>query len=478
MRKNILIGIFFLQININCLPAQQDFAVSKQPSLNFLQWRDSTYIPDPKTVQKLNPIKPIWVPFLEALASNVALNLFNNYIVGAPHARISFESVKNNFSHRWDWDADNLITNMWGHPFQGAIYYNLARSSGYGYWTSLGVTAFGSWQWELFMEVEPPAINDFVMTSLGGALYGEAFYRLSSLIISESTKGTKRFWKELAAGIYNPGRLINRLIYGRVNRHIDISLYEKEPNIGELGFGLNNVAEGAGFHEGKKNPMVTLNYRYGQPFLKRTYKPLDYFNLYVAINLKNQPVLGQFRIHGIVNGKQKTISGKHQLLWGLFQYIDYLHNNVYEIAGVSIGPGIAYRSLAFKRHHLAGLINFAFMPMAAANSDYAPNYKVEALDSARTYNMGLGSSAKIRLYWVFPLGQLTINYSYWWVHTLQGAPGDEKIGILEPVLQVYLTRRWFIGLQYLLYHRRGIYKDYDNINYRNNEQRIFFGFRF
>ncbi|HID38292.1 MAG TPA: DUF3943 domain-containing protein [Calditrichaeota bacterium] len=46
---------------------------------------------------------------------------------------MSFESIKNNFQHRWDWDADNLITNMWGHPFQGAIYYNLARSSGYGY---------------------------------------------------------------------------------------------------------------------------------------------------------------------------------------------------------------------------------------------------------------------------------------------------------------------------------------------------------
>ena len=472
----LIIVLFFFGLSV--LSAQSQDELNRKKYFKYFQWRDSTFIPDPQYINQYNPAKPVWIPISEVVGSNIALNLFNNYVLGAPHARISFESIKHNFQHRWDWDADNLITNMWGHPFQGAIYYNLARSGGYGYWPSLGITAFGSWQWELFMEIEPPAINDFVMTSLGGALYGETFYRLSSLIISEGTSGAARFWRELAAGIYNPGRLFNRLVYGRSKRHLDIYLYEKEPNIGELGFGLNNVAEGTRFREGKKNPMITLNYRYGQPFLKNTYKPLDYFSLYVALNLKNQPGLGQFRIHGIVNGKQKTLSEGHQLLWGLFQYIDYLHNNVYEIAGVSFGPGLAYRNYAMKKHHLAALVNAAFMPMSAANSDYAPNYKVEALDSARTYNMGMGASAKIKLLWVFPVGQLTVNYSFWWVHTLHGAPGDEKIGILEPVFQIYVTRRWFIGLQYLLYHRRGIYRDYDNVNIRNNEQRLFFGFKF
>ncbi len=474
-----IVYLLLLTVSITILPAQEkqnEFTLENKK--NFF-WRDTTYIPDPDLVQKYNPDKPLWIPFTEALGINIALNLFNNYVTGAPHARISFESIKNNFKGGWDWDADNLITNMWGHPFQGAMYYNFARSSGYGYWTSLGVTAFGSWQWEFFMEIEPPAINDFIMTTFGGAMYGEMFYRFSNLILNESLSGAKRTWREIGAGIYNPGRLFNRLIYGRASRQIDEKLYEIEPNVGEITFGVNNVADKLDFKNGDRNFMITLNYLYGMPFMKRSYKPMDYFDFTTVLNFGGkQPGMGQFRIFGIVTGKQKALDNGHRLLWGIFQYIDYLHNNVYEIAGYSVAPGIAYRTPMKNRHTFITNLNIGVMPMGAANSDYAPNYKVEALDSARTYNMGWGASAKASIKWMFPIGSLIFNYSFWWVHTLQGAPGDEYIGILEPQLRFRLTRHWNIGLQYLLYHRRGIYADYDNIDLRNNEQRLFISYRF
>jgi hypothetical protein len=59
---------------------------------------------------------------------------------------------------------------------------------------------------------------------------------MSNLIIDESLTGSARVWNEIGAGIFNPGRLFNRLIYGRTARTTTKKLYEKRLFLGELGF--------------------------------------------------------------------------------------------------------------------------------------------------------------------------------------------------------------------------------------------------
>ncbi|MCK5456624.1 MAG: DUF3943 domain-containing protein, partial [Melioribacteraceae bacterium] len=108
-------------------------------------------IPDTAIVNRFNPQKPLWVPIVEGVAFNLALGGFN-YLMGSEFAKIGPATIVHNFERGWATDADGFLVNMFGHPFQGSIYYNLARSSGYNYWVSLGVTTIGSWQWEFFME--------------------------------------------------------------------------------------------------------------------------------------------------------------------------------------------------------------------------------------------------------------------------------------------------------------------------------------
>jgi hypothetical protein len=115
--------------------------------------------------------------------------------------------------------------------------------------------------------------------------------------------------------------------------------------------------------------------------------------------------------------------------------------------------------------------------MGAANSDYAPHYSVAGLDSARTYNMGVGAQAKLDAVWRFPIGELSFSYSFWWVHTLNGAPGDELIGMLWPSLSFNVYQQISIGLELLFYQRNGLYDDFPNIYLRNNEKRAFVSFR-
>lgn len=438
---------------------------------------DSLYKFDPLLLKKINPQVLIWIPVVESAAFNFVLGGFNHFVMNSEFAKISWGSIGNNFHTGFAWDADALSTNMFAHPFQGSMYYNFARTAGYDYWVSMGVAAFGSLHWEFFMETEPPAINDFVMTTLGGAMYGELFYRFSNLIIDERVAGAERTFREVGAGFFNPARLINRLIYGRAGRNMDEQIYERNPNFGDVSIGINNVADGTFFKDGEKNLVLALKYTYGHPFYKRRFKPFDFFRFYTLINFWNQPLLGQFRIYGILYGKRYSLGGDHRLVLGFFQHSDYLKNNVYEIGGVSVGAGVGYRTPRNQPYSFAGMLHIAAMPMGAANSDYAPHYSVAGLDSARTYNMGVGAQAKLDAVWRFPIGELSFSYSFWWVHTLNGAPGDELIGMLWPSLSFNVYQQISIGLELLFYQRNGLYDDFPNIYLRNNEKRAFVSFR-
>ena len=437
------------------------------------------YIPDEALVNRLNPQKPLWLPALEAIGLNLALGAFNTYVGGSEFAKISFKTVEHNLERGWSTDADGLLTNMWAHPFHGAMYYNFARTSGYNYWTSMGIAALGSWQWEFFMENEPPALNDWIMTSVGGSMLGETFYRLSNLILDESLYGWPRFWNELGAGIFNPGRLFNRLVYGRTARRTTEKVYEKRVFFGELGLGASNVGEGVSLNNGQKNGFFTMDFGYGRLFEMRKFKPFDFFRFNMLVNFAGeQPPIGQFRIYAMLYGKNSTVGENSKFLWGIFNHFDYLENNVYQVGGTSVGPGIGYRTPHQKSVQFIGLLHGALLLMGGANSDYSSEYKVSFLDSARTYNMGPGAHAKMEAFLRFPFGSLYLGYSFWWIHTWDGAPGDELIGMWNPKLRIRLYKKLFVGLEYLLYHRQGKYDEFPNRDSRNNESRLFLGYAF
>jgi len=355
----------------------------------------------------------------------------------------------------------------------------MARSSGHNYWTSLGVGAIASWQWEFFMENEPPAFNDWIMTSVAGSMFGEVFYRFSDLILDESLSGSSRVWNEIGAGVFNPGRLFNRLIYGRTARVTQKKLYEKRPFLGELGFGVNNVADGTDLKDGQKNGMFTIDFAYGNVFSMRKFKPFDFFRFSAGINFGGlQPPIGEFRIYGILAGNTSRVGEEGRFLWGIFNHYDYLENNVYQVGGVSVGPGVGYRTSHKASTQYIGMFHVAALLMGGANSDYSEAYEVAFLDSARTYNMGPGAHIKMENIVRFSFGSFYLGYNFWWIHTWDGAPGDEFITMIEPKIRIHVYKTWHMGLEWRLYHRFGRYDQFPNVDMRNNEQRLFVAYSF
>jgi hypothetical protein len=114
---------------------------------------------------------------------------------------------------RWVHDPDPFNVNQFGHPYQGATMYGIARSTGHGFWTSLIFSDVGSFTWEMAGETDPPSINDLITTGQAGSLLGEALYRLSDLVIKDHPQG-RHFWHDALAGLLSPPRAVNRLAFG------------------------------------------------------------------------------------------------------------------------------------------------------------------------------------------------------------------------------------------------------------------------
>lgn len=75
--------------------------------------------------------KAFWRTAAEVAGFNVGLWAFDRYVLNGHYAYISWNTIKENFRHGFDWDNDHLNTNMFAHPYNGSLFYNAARSNGY-----------------------------------------------------------------------------------------------------------------------------------------------------------------------------------------------------------------------------------------------------------------------------------------------------------------------------------------------------------
>jgi hypothetical protein len=452
------------------------FSILGKDDVNILEGYNFT--PDPKLVETHNPKAPIWIPILETIGANLLLGGYNKYISNSSFAQISFDSIKENFEYGWNWDADNFFTNMWGHPFQGSIYFNTARSNGYNYWESLLMSAFGSLQWEYFMEIEHPSINDLVMTSLQGAIFGEVFYRISSLIIDETTP-KKRIWRELGVVGFNPSRALNRVVYARSFRTINDNLYETKPYRVNMLLGVNDHSRSDLYNTQKRRGFFGLKYLYGDLFKQKKYKPMDIFNLDMELQAKPEISIVKFRIYGVLWAKGFDFMDTSKLIIGIFHYTDYLKNDIFNIGAVNIGPGINYLSPSFWYGSRIMLnTTIAFIPMSGVNSNYAKEFIPDAFDEGRDYNLSTGISARGQFVFLSKYVVLKLSHSFWSFWTLQGATGKEVINIFEPAIVFNLHKHLKLGLEFLMYYRSGKYLDFDNIKIDDQEARLFLSVSF
>ena len=418
-----------------------------------------------------NKRAPLWVPAAEVLGAVTLTWALDRYILNADYARIGFKSWNVNLTQGWEWDNDRFGINFIGHPYSGTLSYNAGRSNGYNYYQSFCFALGGSLMWEYFGENTRPSYNDIIYTPVNGTFFGEIFYRLSSNILDDRTRGGERVFREIAAGLINPMRGVNRLLHGQSFRRTNKEIYEKEPiNISLYG-GVRKISDVAydAFGKGTYSAMFNFQFDYGNPFELRKRKPFDFFKLRVDLNFGvGRKYLDNILGYGILSGKNVQ-AGKLALLIGGFQYYDYWDNSKFELGTIGFGGGVISKYPMSKTSNLYTSIHLALVPFAGNSTKF-----VIDTTQVRDYNFVGGLESKFET--TMNLGKYataTLRYYFYWMRTYVGKNGNNFVHIIKPRITVNIYKFLSIGCEAQLYYNDLYQRGMPAVHSIQTEQKIF-----
>lgn len=371
-----------------------------------------------------------WRAGAEVFGMNMGLWAFDRYALQGQYAYISWETIKENFKHGFEWDNDHLNTNMFAHPYNGSLFYNAGRSNGFNYWQSELFAIGGSAMWELFMEREYPSTNDIIATPIGGAALGEVFYRASDLVLNDRATGGERIGREVAAFLLDPMRGITRIVTGQAWRKRATSgrRFGLPPISIEASLGARylTMIETPGFSMG---PAAEINIEYGDRFEETTKTPYDYFSFNIELQaLHTQPLLSRIEIMGRLMSKEIIDQEHINMNVGLYQHFDFFDSdtirnerrdevipeNVPYKLGVpaSAGGGTMIRYIPDSRSSLDGYAHINLVALAGVSTDFYRDYH-------RNYSWGMGFSFKAGLNWAMSNDKFSVKVAnqLYWVHT-------------------------------------------------------------
>ena len=441
----------------------------------------------------LHERKAFWRAGAETVGFNIGLWAFDRYVLKGHYAYISWNTIKENFKHGFEWDDDHLHTNMFDHPYNGSIFFNAGRSNGFNFWQSELFAIGGSAMWEMFMEKEYPSTNDIIATPIGGAALGEVLYRTSDLILDDRSSGGERFGRELAAFLVDPMKGINRIVTGAAwkkratsGRRFGIPPISVELSLGGRYLSLIENDEGS-----RAGAVAEINIDYGDRFAESTKAPYDYFSFLMELQgIKSQPLLSRVEIIGRLLSKEIVKKKDMDLNVGLYQHFDFFdsdtirpeRNAAYFPCSVpykmgspnSIGGGAMFRYAPTKLMSFDGYLYLNGVILAGVLTDFYRDYH-------RNYNWGSGFSVKAGLNWALSDDRISVKIAnqfykiytwsgydanYDWSLTPEGEPvdvhGDASHSLfnhLEASVNYRLWKRLFLTSGIDFYLRRTEYTD-------------------
>jgi len=106
------------------------------------------------------------------------------------------------------WDRDSWLINYVEHPYVGSSYYVWGRSSGLSRAESFGLAVFLStvyWEYGWESLIEPPSIQDLIVTPLVGSVVGEfSFWMKQKIIKNDGRFLGSRFLGGIAKVLLDP----------------------------------------------------------------------------------------------------------------------------------------------------------------------------------------------------------------------------------------------------------------------------------
>ncbi|MGZ5201431.1 MAG: DUF3943 domain-containing protein [Telluria sp.] len=332
------------------------------------------------------PFKSYGAAALEILGFQVLLNRFDNAFVGSEYG-VSVGSIRRNLHSSWVEDRDSFEINQMGHPYQGSVYFGLARTNGLSFWESLGYAFGASAVWEVAGETTQPSRNDQITTSFGGAFLGETFYRMANLVLEQGDLLTPR-WREAAAAAISPPLGFNRHIGGgraALWASHDPAIFSRF----QLGASIASHGNvGPSLVPKRNEAAADFALEYGLPGKPGyTYqRPFDYFLFRLRLSTDGVESVAS---RGLLIGAPYEGGASLRGIAGVYGSYDYLSPQQFRVAstGLSLGTNLQWKMtemLALQGHASAGLgYTSTGTVRASSGQQYTYGYAPEAMLTLR-----------------------------------------------------------------------------------------------
>lgn len=410
--------------------------------------------------------------FLAAAGEVVLLEVgpwaFDRYVTREDFAFISTRTVRNNFRTGFQYDSDTFSVNQSSHPYHGSLFFDSARSNGYGYWESGAFALTGSLIWECCMENTAPSINDLVNTTLGGMVRGEVAHRMSAMVLDNTSTGASRVFREIGAAILNPIGSLNRLLRGETGREFE-NPPDRFPSAVVLSadLGYRHVGGGAARPD---QATLSLSLLYGNPFEGDLSRPFDSFYLGIDLNAPGGVLASRIEERGVLKGWELTDrDDKVRHIFGFTQEYEYLNNESQVFGAQMFGAGLLSRYTLGK--YLTGLTDASVIAIPLAGiktTDFANP------ETGRNYDYAPGGGARVaaRAY----LGGrevLAAGYGVAWTRTVNGVSRNNTLQFFRTTARVPIAGPVGAGAAYYWYSRKTIYPGFFEPRRTQNEWRAF-----
>ena len=399
--------------------------------------------------------KSYLIPALEIPGFLVLLNIYDR--IAYPDQMQDGKKVySSTFSSTWDhlrkqdwvFDQDPFNINQFGHPYQGATMYGLARSTGLGFWESLAYSNVGSFIWKMAGETDPPSINDQITTGNAGSLLGEALFRMAGLVL-EGGGDKPDVWHELGAAIISPTTAVNRLAFGKRFKTVFPSHKPATYWRTQIGSSYDSIT--------KLDATLDFGMSYGLPGKPGyTYKrPLDYFDFEISGQARADNPVNNVLLRGLLYGKDYHSGNDYRGIWGVYGSYDYLSPSAFRVSttALSLGttgqywvaPGVALQG------SLLGGVGFGAAgttPSAQGDRDYHYGVAPQGLLALRLL---FGNRAALEVvgrgYYVTGSGEF--NSLSTTSNPVDSAGGSETIFRIKSGFNIRVYGRHGLGLQYV-----------------------------
>jgi hypothetical protein len=317
-----------------------------------------------------NPTHPL-APIGEIVLMDGLLNLGGRRLYPDAYD-VTPASIWRNLRGPWVVDNDEIPINQIGHPYQGAMYHAIARSTGHNYWPAAVYTFAGSILWEIAGETTPPSLNDQVASGIAGSFLGEALFRSANLAIAKSGNAPG-FWRSLLVAGLSPPTTFNRALFGD---RFDTVMPTHDPAYDiRLHWGATRAIKDdvpAFVERPRHEGLIDVSIEYGLP-ASADYpysRPFDYYRLRAAASTANG--IESLTTRGLLAGRSFDAGPGGRGLWGVFGLYDYVAPQIYRISSTAAGVGASAQFLEAGGFTLQGTA-IGGLGYAAVQADPVPD---------------------------------------------------------------------------------------------------------